>query len=231
MPPSSTCMGLQRVCRGLRLASVCSRADWGSCRFNVHSTGNRLRLLEALKVRWKLPLLVAATLCVLTSCGGASPVAPSATATNIVVNGPQVLRIQVRCAQPEQGIVGLVYTRVSVTTSSNEWVATADSAAAGDTQIRLHQLGPVGPGSMPVAGTMSGTAVHLPELLPGSAWDTRVTFTGPASLTGVAFVAGTFYHATDGISGVGEGALMLTSAMGDSCAGSSTFSWSIFPLP
>lgn len=192
----------------------------------------QVALLEALKMRWKLPLLATATLCVLASCRGASPTAPSGTATNIVVNGPQVLRIQVRCAQPEQGIVGLVYTRVSVTNSSNEWVATADSAAAGDTQIRFHQSGPVViPGSMPIAGTMSGTAVHLPELLPGSAWDTRVTFTGPASLTGVASLAGIFYSATDGISGVGEGSLVLTSAMGDTCAGSTLFSWSIFPQP
>jgi hypothetical protein len=180
---------------------------------------------------WKLPLLVAATLCVLTSCGGSSPTAPSATATNIVANGPQVLRIVSRCTQPEQRIAGLVYTRVSVTNSSNEWVATAGSAAAGDIQIRFRQSGPVViPGSMPVAGTMTGTAVHLPELFSGSAWDIRATFTGPASLTGTAFVAGMFGAATSGISGVGDGSLMLTDAMGDTCTGS-PFSWSIFPLP
>ena len=117
---------------------------------------------------WTHPLLVAVTVGVLSSCGGSSPIAPSASATNIVVNGPQVLRIVSRCTQPEQRMVGLVYTRVSVTNSSNEWEATAGSAAAGDIQIRFRQSGQIVIlGSMPVAGTMTGTAVHLPELFSG----------------------------------------------------------------
>jgi hypothetical protein len=83
---------------------------------------------------------------------------------------------------------------------------------------------------MPVAGTMTGTAVHLPELFSGAAWDIRATFSGAASLTGTAFVAGMFGAATSGIDGVGEGSLTLTDAMGNTCTGS-PFSWSIFPLP
>jgi hypothetical protein len=180
---------------------------------------------------WKRPLLVAVTAGVLTSCGGSSPTAPSAGTTNIVVNGPQVLRIVSRCTQPEQRLVGLVYTRVSVTNRSNEWVATADSAAAGDVQIRFRQSGQIViPGSMPVAGTMTGTAVHLPDLFSGPAWDIRAIFAGPASLTGTAFVAGMFGAATSGIDGLGDGSLTLADAMGNTCTGSS-FSWSIFPLP
>jgi hypothetical protein len=73
---------------------------------------------------------------------------------------------------------------------------------------------------------MTGTAVHLPELFSGSAWDVRATFTGPTSLTGTAFVAGMFGAATSGISGLGEGALTLTDAMGNTCTGG-TFSWSM----
>jgi hypothetical protein len=111
---------------------------------------------------WKRPLLMTTTLCAFASCGGSSPIAPSATATDIVVSGPQVLRIVSRCPQPEPQIVGLVYTRVRVTNSSNEWIATADSTAAGDIQLRFRQSGPVViPGSMPVTGTLTGTAVHL----------------------------------------------------------------------
>ena len=51
---------------------------------------------------------------------------------------------------------------------------------------------------MSIAGAMTGTAVHLPELFSGSPWNTRASFTGPASLNGTAFVAGTFGAATHG---------------------------------
>jgi hypothetical protein len=51
---------------------------------------------------------------------------------------------------------------------SIERTRTIKSTARG--QIRFRQSGPVViPGSMPVAGTMTGTAVHIPELFSGSA--------------------------------------------------------------
>lgn len=183
-------------------------------------------------------LLVLVTVGVFGGCAGSSPTAPSAAgtnaaATNIVATGPQVLRIVNRspCTQLGQGVLPLVYTRVSVTMSSNEWVATASSPAAGDIQIHFHQSGQIViPGSMPIAGTMAGTAVHMPELFSGPAWNIRAIFGGSASLTGTAFVAGVFGSTSVGIDGGGAGSLTLTNATGDTCTGS-TFSWSIFPLP
>ena len=69
-------------------------------------------------------------------------------------------------AAPATDGAGSGAPRVSVTNSSNEWEATAGSAAASHiSQIRFRQSGQIViPGSMPVAGTMTGTAVHLPEL-------------------------------------------------------------------
>jgi hypothetical protein len=178
-------------------------------------------------------LVLVVTLIVLSSCGGSTPTAPEDSATNIVVTGPQVLRIvyQSPCTQLGQGVLPLVYTRVSVAMSSNEWVATAASAAAGDIQVRFRQSSQsVISGSMPVAGTIAGTAIHMPELFPGPAWDIRATFGGSASLTGVAFVAGVFGATASGLDGVGSGSLTVTDAIGNTCTGT-TFSWSIFPLP
>jgi hypothetical protein len=175
--------------------------------------------------------LLLLTVTVLSSCGGSSPTAPDGSAAMIVTTGPQVVRImfQSPCAQLGQGVVPLVYTRVSVVANSNEWVATAGTATAGDVQIRFRQSGQsVIPGSLPVAGTITGTAIHMPELFPGPAWDIRATFGGPASLTGVAFVAGAFGATASGVDGVGSGSLAVTDAMGNTCTGT-TFSWSIFP--
>jgi hypothetical protein len=105
-------------------------------------------------------LLLVVTASVLSSCGGSTPTAPEDSATKIVAIGPQVLRIvyQSPCTQLGQGVLPLVYTRVSVYMSSNEWVATAASAAAGDIQVRFRQSSQsVIAGSMPVAGTIAGT--------------------------------------------------------------------------
>jgi hypothetical protein len=70
-------------------------------------------------------LLLGVTLSVLSSCGGSAPTAPEDTATNLVGIGPQVLPIvyQSPCTQLGQGVLPLVYTRVSVAVNSNEWVA------------------------------------------------------------------------------------------------------------
>jgi hypothetical protein len=164
---------------------------------------------------------------------GSTPTAPDGNANTIVAIGPQVLRIvyQAPCAQLDKGVIPLTYTRVNVATSSNEWVATAGSTAAGDVQIRFRQSGQsVMSGSIPITGTIAGTAVHMPELFPGPAWNVRVTFGGPASLTGVAFTAGVFGATTSGIDGTGNGSLTVTDAIGNTCNGT-TFSWSIFPPP
>ena len=178
---------------------------------------------------WK-PLLLLVTFGLLCGCGS-SPTSPAASPTGIVATGPQVLRIlgQAPCTELGQGVLPIVYTRVTVTMSANEWVATAASTTAGDIQVHFRQSGPsVVTGALPVAGTVIGTAVHMPELFSGPAWDLRATFDRSASLSGTAFVAGTFGSSTGGIDGVGNGSLTLTDATGKTCAGT-TFSWAIAP--
>ena len=178
-------------------------------------------------------LLLLVSFSVLGSCGGSTPTAPEGNATNIVSIGPQVLRIglQSTCTQLGQGVLPVVYTRVSVALNSTEWVAMAASGTSGDIQVRFHQSGPIViAGSMSVAGTITGTAIHMPELFPLPSGDIRATFGGPASLTGTAFVAGVFGATANGIDGVGSGPLTLTDATGNICTGTS-FSWSIFPPP
>jgi len=177
-------------------------------------------------------ILLLVTLGAFAGCGGSTPAAPEST-TRIVATGPQVLRItyQSPCTQLGQGVLPFVYTRVSVATTSSGWVATAASAAAGDIDVRFGQSGQsVISGSMPVTGTIAGTAIHMPELFPGPAWTARASFGAPASLSGLAFVAGMFGATAAGIDGVGTGSLTLTDATGNSCTGT-TFSWSIFPPP
>jgi hypothetical protein len=173
-------------------------------------------------------LLVACSL--LGGCGS-SPASPENNATNIVQIGPQVLRIvfQAPCAGLGQGVLPLVYTRVNVAASANEWMATAAGDASGDVQARFHQSGPnVIAGAIAVAGTITGTAIHLPELFSGPAWNLRVTFSGQASLQGTAFIAGVFGATAPGLDGTGSGSLTLTDAAANTCTGSA-FSWSIFP--
>ncbi len=177
-------------------------------------------------------LLPLVTLCMLTGCGGSTPTAPENGASNIVAIGPQVLRIvyQSPCAQLGQGVLPLVYTRVDVAIASNEWVAAAAGASAGDIQVHFHAASQsVIAGSMPIAGTIAGTAIHMPELFPGPAWNVRATFNGSAPLNGVAFVAGALGAATSGLDGVGSGSLTMSDLVGNTCSGT-TFSWSIFPL-
>jgi len=177
--------------------------------------------------------LVLLTFTLLGSGCGSSPTAPEGRAAGIVATGPEVLRIvyQSPCTGLGQGVVPLVYTRVNVAASSNEWVATAGSASAGDVQIRFRQSGQgVIPGSLPVAGTITGTAIHMPDLFPGPAWDIRASFSGSASLTGVAFAAGAFGATASGVGGAGSGSVAVTDATGNACTGTS-FSWSILPVP
>jgi len=177
-------------------------------------------------------MLALVSVAVITGGCGPSPTAPAAGATDIVVTGPQVLRIvpQSSCTQLGQGVIPLVYTRVNVTRSANEWIAAASSAAAGDIQVHFHQSGAnVVSGSIPVLGTAAGTAVHMPDLFPGAAFELRATFGETASLNGVAFVAGAFGATTAGLDGTGSGSFTLTDPTGKTCTGT-TFSWSIFPV-
>jgi hypothetical protein len=172
------------------------------------------------------------TIGLVAGCG--SPAAPDDGASKIVALGPQMLRIllQAPCSRDLGiGVLPMIHTHVSVERASSEWVATAASPAAGDVQVRFRQSAQsVLPGSFSVTGSISGTAVHIPALFTGPAWDVRGTFNGQASLTGVAFAAGSFGATSSGLDGTGSGSLTMTSPAGTSCTGS-TFSWLIAPVP
>ena len=167
----------------------------------------------------------------LVGCGGGSPVAPE-PATSIVALGPQVLRITMRspCALP-LGVLPMIYTRVTVTRAGSGWLASASTADAGDVQVRFQSVGGSNlPGTMRVAGTITGNVVHMPELLSVPTGGLRATFGGGGGiLDGIAFTAGSLNATTSGLDGIGTGSFTVTpDATGEPCTVSS-FSWSVFP--
>jgi hypothetical protein len=176
-------------------------------------------------------LVLAATL---VGCGGGSPTSPD-PGTSIVALGPQVLRITVqsRCTLP-LGVLPMLYTRVTVTRSGNGWQASASGDAAGDVQVRFEPSGGAAvPGTLRVAGTIVGTVVHMPDLVPVPSGGVRATFASDvrSTLEGIAFTAGALNSTTAGLDGLGRGAFDVTPAgVNQSCTASS-FSWSIFPPP
>ena len=167
----------------------------------------------------------------LVGCGGGSPVAPE-PATSIVASGPQVLRITLRspCALP-LGVLPMIYTRVNVTPSGSGWLASASSPAAGDVRVRFQASGGDNlPGTLRVAGTIIGTAVHMPELVTVPSGGIRATFGDDgAALDGFAFAAGTLNPTTGFLDGVGTGSFTVTPDATDESCTLSSFSWSIFP--
>jgi len=121
----------------------------------------------------------------------------------------------------------LVLTRVTVSASGSGWRASSVSSDAGDVALLLQQSRPaVVPGSISLAGSIAGSAIHLPELLTVPPWQLRATFGAGATLSGVAFAAGSLNSSAAGMDGVGSGPLVLTDAEGNTCSGSS-FSWSV----
>ena len=176
---------------------------------------------------------VALWLIILPGCGSSSPAAPDSGASTIVATGPQVLRatIQTPCAQSSRDFLAMIYSRVTVARSGNEWIATASSAAAGDVELRFHQSSSqVLANSFQVSGTIRGTGIHMPELIQAPAWDARANFgtDGRTMLTGVAFAAGFAGATTAGLDGQGSGSIVMSDTAGHSCSGSG-FSWSVFP--
>ena len=170
----------------------------------------------------------------LSGCGGGSATRPDPVPGVKIATGLQILRItpQFRC--PAVGPAApFVSTRVVVNRSGSDWIANADSAAGGDVRLtfRPDSSTSVLPGVMKVTGTITGTAVHMPELLPTlPAWAVRARFgtNGQTVLDGVAFEAGALPSTTGGLDGVGQGVITLVDAGGASCNGSS-FSWAVFP--
>lgn len=169
---------------------------------------------------------------VMPACGSSNPAAPDSSATTIVTTGPQVLRaaMQAPCAQSSRDFFAMIYTRVTIARSGNEWVATANGAS-GDVELRFHQSSSlVLANSFQITGTIRGTGIHMPELIQAPAWDARANFgaDGRTTLTGVAFAAGFAGAQTAGLDGLGSGSVVMSDTAGHSCTGTA-FSWSVFP--
>jgi hypothetical protein len=167
----------------------------------------------------------------LVGCGGGSPTSPEAV-SSIVALGPQVVRITVRstCALP-LGVLPMLHARVTVTPSGRGWLASASTADAGDVNLRFEPSGGDSlPGTIRVVGTITGTVIHMPELLSVPSGGVRAAFgVGGGTLDGFAFAGGTLNPTTAFLDGVGTGSFTVTpDATGESCTANS-FSWSIFP--
>src|SRR5690349_9263893 len=125
---------------------------------------------------WRYWLLGVPAL-MLAACSHQSSSTEPSGATVSVATGTQVLRVAFQAPCPGSGagtLIGILYTQVEVSRSASEWIAKA-SGDGGDVELRFHQSGAaVIPGSMPVAGTIRGTAIHVPALLPGVPIDARM---------------------------------------------------------
>lgn len=181
-----------------------------------------------------LGTVVAAAL--LVACGSSGPTTPGGvTLTTLQIpTGPQVLRIVYQSALctafDGDRLIPMIYTPVTVTRAGSEWTARASSAAGGDVELRIHEASAAG-SVVRVAGTIKGTAIHIPELAVGlPAWDSRLNFgsDGRTTLDGVIFplLPSTTTGAFDGM---GTGALTFSDSAGRSCSGTSSFSWMLFP--
>ena len=172
---------------------------------------------------------------VLAACGGASPTAPGSQSPAVLIaTGPQVLSISFQTtscpAFLDARILPFLYSRVTVTKSGSEWIATASSPASGDVELRLRESDGAFGGFVPLAGTIKGAAIHLPELMPSLPLsEARVSFgsDGRAALRAVTYTA-TPGTPVPAISGRGEGAVVLSDGAGRTCNGTS-FSWGLAP--
>jgi hypothetical protein len=171
---------------------------------------------------------------VLAACGGSNPTAPDGGSTPVqIATGPQVLRITFQSPCPafvEARSLPFVFTRATVTRAGAEWIATASSPASGDVELRFRESDRALGGFVPVAGTIKGTAIHLPELLPTVPLsEARVGFgsDGRTALSGIA-VTVTPTTPVPSISGIGAGTVALSDGAGHSCNGTS-FSWGLTP--
>lgn len=180
-----------------------------------------------------LRCLAAALTVLLYACGGSSPSAPSGGSQ--IPSGAQVLRLtfQSPCTPPGGNVLSLsplVYTRVQVRESGGEWIATSSAAAGGDVELRFRSTGAMPAGGMRLAGSIAGTARHMPEIVPNlPSWESFIDFGSDRRtvVDGVAFsVIGT--TPSTGVDGIGSGSITLRNSSGASCSGSA-FSWSMGP--
>lgn len=176
---------------------------------------------------------IAATVFAAAGCGGGTPTAP-ALPSIAVASGPQVLRITYagQCAADGQPIFLLLYTRVTVSHSGDQWIASASSPQSGSVELRFRQSRPMVTSSMPIEGTITGVAEHIAGLGAGPPLtNASVNFgsIGSSIIQGVAFAPSALTPEA-GVSGVGAGPLTVTDGDGRTCAGSA-FSWGLGAQP
>jgi hypothetical protein len=185
----------------------------------------------AFSARGLVRLVLSLIACVpVAACGSGTPTSPTPPPA-IVRLGPQILEIFHKPSSPLCGIPAgvdatLIVTRVTVAWSGSDWVATPTTSASGDIQMHFRPSGTASAASLAVTGTITGTAIHLPDYLQGfAAYSAQVSFAAgsPATLTGTATSAGTKYPYAE-VDGTGTGTVTLTDGAGLVCPGTS-FSW------
>jgi hypothetical protein len=177
----------------------------------------------------------------LFGCSSGTPAAPDKgpSTTLQITPGPQVLRVlaQSRAEPPCRlpNIDPIVFTAVTLTRAGSEWIAKSTSAAAGDVELRLRTVAS-NPAATLVAGTIKGTAVHMPAIaeaggLVGMVGRTRVNFgnDGRTTLDGVIFPLNPA-TSTGAFDGTGTGSISIVDESGGSCS-QTGFSWMLFPPP
>ena len=169
-------------------------------------------------------------LCLASSCGGSPTAATSTPGSLTIAIGPQVLRLtysSFTCTTNGLTLFPMVYTRVTVSKSGNEWIVVSATPEAGDLEMRFHQTGtsPIG-STLTIDGTIRGQANHLPDLLPGvPASPSRMAFGGDGRTTVTGFAFGpSSLTPTGGVSGIGTGTVTLSDNTGLSCGGTA-FTW------
>jgi hypothetical protein len=140
-----------------------------------------------------------------------------------VPTGNLLLRVQGQV--PSCGFDTLVYAAATIERSGNEWVVRSAAAASGDFEIRLRQSGAIADGITPIDGSVSGTAIHQPELTGLTfSWNARVDFGSGnrSTFSGFAIPQGTLPGPNGsfaGISGPVTGSMTFADNAGHSCTG------------
>jgi hypothetical protein len=133
------------------------------------------------------------------------------------------------CGIPAGAGGTVIVTRVTLRWSGSEWIATPTTAASGDVEVHLRPVATTTVVPFFVTGTITGSAIHQPELFQGAPpWTARVTFAagGQSTLNGTVTVTG--QNSIEEIRGNGTGSATVSDGAGVACAGTS-FAWSMFP--
>ena len=175
-------------------------------------------------------MMTASAALLLASCGSSSPTAPAGITPQ---TGLQVLRVTLTSpcprTEPSVALAGLLYSHVQVRQSGNEWIATSIEGA-GDVEVRLTKAGASPSGALHLTGTITGTARHLPELLPTvPAWESQMNFGSDRRTVLDAFSFAIPANAgSTGVDGLGAGTVAVSSSAGMLCSGTQ-FSFSLSP--